>query len=368
MFSGTIERYSNNLDALRDFVSLVSPVLKKAHNDTWKSDPVAFAPALIAMSSLSSKEEQLDEKVKEKLSRDFEGEINIELIDDQDGSKSARIKIDGPGERAFDSMMKKLAKRSHQTDLLYQNSLISLVSSAEWFLSQILHHFFENNPDAAKLSEKHLTFKDLQAIGSIDEARSYLIELRIEDVLRSSFIDWTSFLKGTLKLSMGYLKEFQDHLLEACQRRNLLVHNGGIMNKIYQNKVPDAVMSKVPVGKPVPISQIYLDKTIDRFERFFLLVALELWKKLAPDDIERAEIILDLSYTHLCEERWEVAENLSYFLAGDKKQPEVACLTAHINYWQALKWQGRFEEIRSEVESADFSAKEEKFALAKAHS
>ncbi|QDU55843.1 hypothetical protein [Aeoliella mucimassa] len=330
------------------------------------SDPSAFAPALLAISSLASEDLQLDEEFKSKLTSEFDGDIHIEVSEDGDHQKSAKISIDGPGEHAFDELMKKLTKRSYQTGLLYQNSLISLVSSAEWFLSQLLHLFFEKYPDAAQVSDKQLPLKELQTIGSVDEARSYLIDLRIEGVLRGSFSDWTSFLKDTLKLSMGYLSDFEDNLIEACQRRHLLVHNGGIMNKIYQNKVPESVMSKVPVGMPIQILQGYLDQAIDKFERFLLLVAFELWKKIAPDDVERAGVILELSYDHLCAERWQIAENLSYFLAGDMKQPEIARLTARINYWQALKWQGKFEDKRREVEDEDFSAKEEKYTLAQA--
>ena len=36
-----------------------------------------------------------------------------------------------------------------------------------------------------------------------------------------------------------------------------------------------------------------------------------------------------------------------------------------INYWQALKWQGRFQEVRLEVEAEDMTAKERIYQLAK---
>ena len=35
-----------------------------------------------------------------------------------------------------------------------------------------------------------------------------------------------------------------------------------------------------------------------------------------------------------------------------------------MNLWQAIKWQGRFDEIESEVTSADLSAHKTKFRLA----
>ena len=35
-----------------------------------------------------------------------------------------------------------------------------------------------------------------------------------------------------------------------------------------------------------------------------------------------------------------------------------------LNYWQSVKWQGRFESIQKEVEQADFSAKDPLYQLA----
>jgi hypothetical protein len=50
---------------------------------------------------------------------------------------------------------------------------------------------------------------------------------------------------------------------------------------------------------------------------------------------------------------------------NDKKLPEKYLLIAEMNYWQSLKWQGRFDEIKDHVEGADLSAKDEMFQLAR---
>jgi len=50
---------------------------------------------------------------------------------------------------------------------------------------------------------------------------------------------------------------------------------------------------------------------------------------------------------------------------NDAKLPEIHRLIASVNYWQSLKWQGRFGEIRETVKSTDFSAKNESFQLAR---
>ena len=57
----------------------------------------------------------------------------------------------------------------------------------------------------------------------------------------------------------------------------------------------------------------YLVEAISCFERCFILIASELWKKLEKDDNSRGEVLIDITYDHLIAERWKIAETLSYF-------------------------------------------------------
>jgi hypothetical protein len=367
MFSSLLRQLSSNLDTLRDFVDLVSPILEQAPKKEIEENPTAFIPLLLAMHKIKPDLFDLGALAIEDLESQFDGRINLQIVEDEETSKKVNIEVDGSGKHFFFSSVQKLTKRYHQKDLLYQNSLISLVSGLEWFLSQLLHQYFEIHPEAAGIRDRSLTLSELQSIGTVEEAKSLLIDLRIEEILRGSFKDWTSFLKKHLNLSMGYLSaDDEGYLIEICQRRNLLVHNGGIVNKIYLTKVPESVRPDLGIGQPIGVSQSYLDSSINRFERFFFLVCLELWKKLYPQDNERFQALIDLAYENLCNERWGIAESLSLFLIKDKQAQEMERLIGQINYWQSLKWQDRFEEVRKEVESADFSAKDERFILAKA--
>ncbi|MBD2495337.1 hypothetical protein [Nostoc sp. FACHB-280] len=359
MFANILRRFSDNLDTLRDFVDLVNPILDKAREEAITANPNALIPLVLGMNAIAPEKFCLDTSFVEHLQSQFDGKLDIQV--EEEGNKSAKLSFNNSGGDAFHSTMAKLSKRSAQKGLLYQNALISLVSAVEWFLSQLLHKYFELYPDAAGIRERSLTLSELQLIGTIDEAKNYLIGIRIEEILRGSFSDWITFMKGNLKLSMGYLEDDEKYLIEICQRRNLFVHNGGIVNKIYLNK---SGFTNIGIGEQINVSQEYLDEAIARFERFFFLVSLELWKKLAPDDKERANIVSDITYKNLCNERWKIAESLSFFLMNDKQLPEMNRLISQINYWQSLKWQDRFTEVRKDVERIDFSAKNEIFSLA----
>jgi hypothetical protein len=360
MFSGMVETYSDNLEALRDFVGLLSPVLSKAHEDEIKSDPISFLPAILAMDAIN---QSLSDERKKSLLERFDGDIELDVRTDSD-SKSVSVKVRGKGNVDFQNMMERVSRRSYQIDLLYQNSLISLVSASEWFLSQVLHTYYSTYPDASGVNDHSLKFSDLLEIGSIDEARKYLLDEKIESILRGSFTDWIEYLKSNLKLSMGYLDDFRDHVIEAFQRRNLLVHNGGKINGIYLKKVPVSKRPAMETGMPIVVSQEYLDECISIFEKCFVLIGLELWKKVELKSGDRAKVLMKLIYRHLLAGRWDIAESLSYFMMNDKNVEEQYCLIGKINYWQSLKWQGRFDQVVEDIKVADFSAKEDQFKLA----
>jgi hypothetical protein len=83
------------------------------------------------------------------------------------------------------------------------------------------------------------------------------------------------------------------------------------------------------------------------------LVAAELWKQLDAKDEDRSVVLIKLAFESLKAARWKLSEGISFFVMNDKQLSERDQLVGRINYWQALKWQGRFDEIRSHVEQAD---------------
>ncbi|MBD2446645.1 hypothetical protein H6G76_05590 [Nostoc sp. FACHB-152] len=365
MFTNILRSFADNLDTLREFVDLVNPILDKAREEEILANHDTLIPLVLGFNAIAPEQFPLDTSLVENLQSKFDGTLDIHM-EDEGGKKSAKLSFNNSGGQAFHSTMSKLSKRFNQKGLLYQNALISLVSAVEWFLSQLLHEYFKLYPEASDIRERSLTLSELQSMGTIDDAKNYLIDLRIEEILRGSFSDWITFLKSKLKLSMGYLTDEENYLTEICQRRNLFVHNGGVINKIYLNKVAQPLRQNLEIGQKITVSQEYLDEAITRFEKFFFLLSLELWKKLSPDDKTRSDIVSDITYKNLYNERWKIVESLSFFLLNDKQLPEMARLVAQINYWQSLKWQERFEEVRKEVEKIDFSAKDERFSLAKA--
>ena len=363
MFKKEIREFCRNLESLRDFINLVDAHLTEKTKDEISSDPSGFVPLLIMLSKQFPEQFGLENEKIEKAKKLFGHEIDIMEEDDDDGTKYS-FDMSDDAQHKFSFAMNKLSKNQDRKSSLYQSSLVTVISYVEWFLAQIIHKFYDKNPNAVGLKDKQISLEDLYNFGSIDDAKKYLIDIKVESVLRGSFKDWIKFLKEQMNLSMSYLKDHENDLIEACQRRNLYVHNGGIVNSIY-SKNCEFLENTPELGSKLPCDKDYLDKCLSAFEKSFLLIACELWKKNEPENRERYVLMNHLSYEHISEGRYEVGASIAYFLCGDKKQKESDRTVCQINYWQAMKWSGEFDSVKSEIKDADFSAKDSIYVLAK---
>lgn len=364
MFGKEILEFSRNLEGLRDFIELVDAHLEEKNMDALKEDPAAFAPLMLIMSKHYPDEFELDETKLERIKNRFGS--NIEFIEEEaESGKKFEIKLDEDGQKKFSSAMEKISKNQSRKSSLHQSSLVTIISYVEWFLAQLIHKYYDKHPDSIGLKDKQLSLNDLYEIGSIEDAKKYLIDTKVESVLRGSLNDWIKFLKEQMKLSMSYLDEYQDILVEACQRRNLYVHNGGVVNSIYLKNCTFKVNKQPDPGEKLSCDADYIESILTAFEKTFLLIAAELWKKNEPESEKRFKILNNMSYEHICNKRYDIGAALAFFLWGDKGQKESSRITAQINYWQAKKWSDDFTEARKDIERADFSAKDPLFILAK---
>jgi hypothetical protein len=361
MFQEPIEELSANLESQRDFVALLEAFLTERTQDTYRTYHKHMGPlvSLVKKSGIVnlSEEELLqigDEEV------DHSG-ITISTVE-KNGELNYKIEF---GEHQYQTAIAllEIKRAQNRIPLLYKSSLMNLTSNVELFFSQLLHIYFHKHPETIIVKDKIFSFSDLTEFKTIDDARQHYISSRIEELFYKSFTDWIALLKEKPKLSMSYVDNDLAHLQETFLRRNLFVHNGGIVNSVYLSKCSTELASGISIGDRIEINKDYLDERVSLFEKNCILIAVELWKKMLPEDIKRANTILSISSAHMEQKRWEIAESLSYFLMNDKQMPETSIMMGKIHFWLSKKRQGKWNEIKSEVESIDFSAKSLKFQL-----
>ena len=358
-FGSIINNYANSMSEYRDFLDFATPLFAKEQVNYIKSE--RFRPFLLLMGKTRP-------DIVKKLGIDY-AKLRAELADKATivrAKNKYTLKILDAGiANQLIPALKRFIELDKRISLLHRGSLISLVGAAEWCFARLMHAYYHKFPEAIKDDDKCFSLNDLRGFETVEDARQSVIDSRIDRALRASFETWLKFLKETAKLSLGYIGKLESTMAEVYLRRNVVVHNGGIVNAVYMRRLGSGVTSKFAVGDEISVTKNYLDASIDLFERIFILIGAEMWKRIESCDKNRGPLLLNLAYINLLKSRWSIAESISKFGMLDAAMDDAVKLSAQINYWQAIKWQGKYSEIRGEVEAADFSARGEIFKLAK---
>lgn len=366
-FASAILRFSASLSDLREFSELVESLIKKhklRELETALARYDGLGDALCHFDTslkpdIASIQNACDDDVTPP-----SASLKFEVNEGGDG-KVLRAAGNREDLKAFDKSIGAILKTDNSVQHLHRSSLISLVSLVESFLSQLLHVFFNKYPAAINAKEKQFTFEELTNFSSLDDARAYLVGWKIENLLRGSYEDWIEYFRTQLKLELNVITRHNEHLVENFQRRNLFVHNDGVVNKIYLSKVPKALSKPEMLNKKLGVSKTYLFSAIDRFESSFLQLAFELWAKCEKSSEKRPGIIVHSTYDALQNKRWRVATEIAEIVEKDKAASEVDLLMARINSWIARKNFDHKDKVLEEVKLFDVSAKDDLFKLAK---
>lgn len=366
MFAKEMESLADTLLGLREFVGLLHPFLREKAKATFRSRARELAPLGLAIAKTRPDLVADIKPFEHMIARFFDGKVVVKKRRGGDAS-GLTISITGPGGFAFGKALHEVEAAERRIDLLYISSLISLISAVECFLAQVVYKYYDTVPGAVPDKDKLLSLEDLKSFDSVLDARAYVVEKKVVDLMRGSFADWIGFFKSRVGLSMGYLDPYMDMLVETCERRNLLAHNAGVVNSIYLSKVATGLAGGAKKGHVITVTPGYLEDRIDYFELHSLLIAAELWKKLNVEDPARASCLEKITYEHVKAGRWRIAEGLACFQRQDNRMPEENRLVGQLNEWLSIKRQGhkRWAEVKPDVEKANFCAKGLLFQMAR---
>lgn len=362
MFYSEITSFYENLDGIRAFIDSLEPVLIEKIEENFKRDAEDLRVLQLALSEAASENDDkkniLSEEGKRKIKENFDGDIVIGKAEDGEG---VTLKVNGNGAERFEKAMKNLSKLEQQKMLLYKSTLMSIISAVEGFLADILKAYFneykhEITSTLISKKDKQFTMDELESFESIEDAKNFIIDSKIENLIRGSFQDWIDFLKEKLHMSMGYLNDEKDTLIEIFQRRNIIVHNKGIVNSIYLSKISEKYRKEAKNGYPIFLDREYLEDSINIIELNFSLIAFELWKSKKKNDDNRYKLLGILISKNLDVKRWKNVRGYSVFLGNDSCCSQKYRMFSKINNWLSYKRLGDFQKVKNKVLEEDFSA------------
>lgn len=265
--------------------------------------------------------------------------------------------------RAYDS-------GRHAGRNLYGYCLIGLVSHYDAFLGRLLRALFEIRPALKKGMQSPLSAGELLDCDSLETAHDLLVEKEVEGVLHLSHVQQLQWLEH--RLGIRTLREFESFpdFVEITERRNLVAHNGSLVNRRYIaacGAVSAPRGKGLTLGSEVVVDSEYLKLAYDRLFEVGVKLAQVCWRKVRSRELELADFNLTrICYHLLLFEQFPLAQTLLEFaVALPKHSSGLDRKIFIINLAQSHKWQGDQAACSAILGKEDWSDAEPTFNFAR---
>ncbi|WP_143202321.1 hypothetical protein [Amycolatopsis sp. CB00013] len=359
------ESHAEHLDDLNSFIAKKLSGLVEISPETVKKARGIFDDYLGDVVKLleSTNNTSTDANSKEKR-REFQEEVK-RLTNDMGGKFKTVAGADIDGSFLMPLVVSALTNTYPRSNLLAASLLTMCVGSFEVLVGAIVRAFFRLRPDALKQDEPKITWSELQDYKTIDDFRDHYIERHATEIMRGGLKDWFAWLDKRLKVNLGDLCANPAALQEIFQRRHLLVHADGIVNKQYLNSVSDA--DPMPeLGDKVVVSYEYLYDAIESLTAVGVLLTYKVRRRLTPPvEFEKDEHYFEKRISALLIGRqYPAVEKIAEVLVGQLCNDDVR-LRLQVDLWTARRALYGAESIKSEVELWRVGSLSDKFILAK---
>ena len=256
------------------------------------------------------------------------------------------------------------------TDLLPKMTLVSLVSVFDAYLSRLIRTLFAVQPEILNGSDKQLTFSQLSEFETLNDAKDHMVDCEIESLLRDNHSKQFDWLEKKLGVKLRKDLPSWGDFIEITERRNLLVHADGVVNKQYLTTCKNnnsKVDESVSIGDRLSVDPDYYENACDCIAEIGVKLNQVMWRKLLPTDCENADSsIISVSYDLLVREHHRLAEVILRFATCPpfKCSSSENALYLKVNLAIALKSQEKNEECKQLIDSVDWSALSDMFKLA----
>ncbi|MDQ0642045.1 hypothetical protein [Microbacterium murale] len=252
--------------------------------------------------------------------------------------------------------------------------LISAVASLEAHLGLLAENYYRAAPvalhaadsgngrraDQPKEAPKEFSLKDLQTLGSIDQAIEAAIEARVSKLSYGSLSDWRKFFDDRMNIDMAEQGTPWQEVLEVFERRHCLVHSEGRASERYVK----ATKASEPKADLRPDRE-YVSSAIDALQVVGTLLQAAVWRKFTKNHAEIYDQLEMIAFGALNDERWAFALPL-YERCRELPLTNEEVLMTTVNIWLARKGMSGVDSIRDEVEQWDVSGVDELYVFAKA--
>lgn len=215
---------------------------------------------------MQEKEKQLDEESKKQLA-----ELANRLRKRLEGGKNSVMdsfdKYSKSVQELLSEMLRTAELSSRGTILIRDMILVYLVTEFESFLRGVIKITFQRKPEVLSTSQKSITYEELVKFKQIDDALHRIIDKEASSIINQDIEDINKYFTDKFKVKMSVHTEWKE-FKERFYRRNIIIHNDGVTNRVYRSKT-----GYKGRDKKMDVSEEYLEKSFRMFEELSLLVS-----------------------------------------------------------------------------------------------
>lgn len=215
--------------------------------------------------------------------------IETEILE-RDGVAVTRYRV---MDKEFPIIAKRIGVSSQAIEAAHvmgRSALGALLAEYEHFMLKLLRILARNNSKLFISDEHMITMEKLSKFETIEDARSAVIEEKIESLIQTnSHVDLLKWIEKNLKVNLSENPSLISEFSEVCQRRHLFTHAGGIVNRRYLEKCNETGVKDIPeIGTRLGLDKKYLRRATARVFQVGFFTMHILWQKIKEEDSEKS--------------------------------------------------------------------------------
>lgn len=254
-------------------------------------------------------------------------------------------------------------------ELLPQSYFVSVISQYDVLIGQLIKFVYSVNPDKFYESGSSISYHDLFKINDINKIKEQLVNSKIDSTLRKSHTEQISDLSKLIDDTPLSKVKFWCDFVEMTQRRNLFVHNKGMISSQYISECQkENCIVNDNIGEYLSVDDKYFSNAYFVFFCMGIMLSQVIARKLINNSINEIDSVLNnVIYEVICEKKYNIAIELSAFAVAKstKHANRLDEVYFVLNYAQALKWNGNEEKCKEILMGYDFSAMTNDILVAK---
>lgn len=312
-------------------------------------------------------QQKFTKKVDPKLSQMFDGFITITKVDKK--SKMLAYSIDNSKKPQnmilnIEESHKIYEKAARTMRTTYNSFLVTALIIFETAISSLLKKIISKYSDIY-LKDDEIKISKLLKFNDIGKLKEQLINNKVDEIMHQNVFEWLNLLKAKQKVNIEY-DEKSKQFLEGYYRRNVIVHNNGIVNNEYLERI-DAlgISTNIKLGDAVDCSQTYINDFIDSSIYMLINIMYESTKLFKDEIDDFLDEIEDYAVNQISNQKYDLSTLIFKKLSEKNISDEQHMIYIKINYWQSKKWNNQFKDVEEEVKRFDVSAKDDYIKLGK---